>query len=98
MTKVKLVVEYVVKNGHADDVIGMFRDTFIPNSRSESGCEFYELWQDNDNPNKMRVVEIWSSMVDLEQHIAHDWFKQTAPKVQDLLDSEIINIMHSVGE
>ena len=98
MTKVKLVVEYVVKEGHANDVIAMFADTFIPNSRSESGCEFYQLWQDNQNPNKMCVVEIWSSMADLEHHIACDWFKQTAPKVQALLDSESINIMHSVGE
>ncbi len=98
MTKVRLVVEYTVKKGHADAVIDMFKTVFIPKSRSEQGCVFYELWQDNDTPDKLSVVEIWASMAALEQHIAQDWFKQWAPKVQALLDEEIINIMHSVED
>ena len=98
MAKVRLVVEYAVKSGHSQDVIHMFKSVFIPKSRSESGCEFYELWQNNDDAQKLSVVEIWSSMADLEHHIAQDWFKEWAPKVQALLDTETINIMHSVED
>ena len=78
----RLLVELDVKPDEADAFVDMFRTEFMTRSRSEDGCEQYELWQDPKAPEKMTIVEVWSSQAALDTHLAQDWFGVWAPKME----------------
>ncbi len=80
--KARLLVELDVKPDEADAFVDMFRTEFMTRSRSEDGCEQYELWQDPKAPEKMTIVEVWSSQAALDTHLAQDWFGVWAPKME----------------
>ena len=82
MAKARLLVELDVRPEEADAFIDMFRKEFIARSRSEDGCEQYELWRDPKSPAKMTIVEVWSSREALDVHLKQDWFAVWAPKMQ----------------
>lgn len=90
MTKMRLLVVLDVKPEQAEDFVAMFRDEFITRSRSEQGCEQYELWRDADNPNKMTIVEVWTSKADLDTHLAQDWFAVWAPNMEAMLATPLV--------
>ncbi len=82
MAKARLLVELDVKPGEADSFVQMFKDEFISRSRTEGGCEQYELWRDSNIPTKMTIIEVWSSKAALETHLSQDWFGVWAPKME----------------
>lgn len=82
MAKARLLVELDVKPEDSDAFAEMFKAEFVSRSRSEKGCEQYELWRDVENPNKMTIIEVWSSEADLEVHLGQDWFGVWAPKME----------------
>lgn len=90
MAKMRLLVELDVKPDQAEEFVAMFRDEFIPRSRSEQGCEQYELWRDGSNPNKMTIVEVWSSKADLDTHLAQDWFAIWGPKLEAMQATPLV--------
>lgn len=82
MAKARLLVELEVKPDEADDFAAMFRAEFIARSRTEDGCEFYELWREAGNPSRMTIVEVWSSAEALQRHLGQDWFAVWAPRME----------------
>ncbi|MCV6546933.1 MAG: antibiotic biosynthesis monooxygenase [Cohaesibacter sp.] len=82
MAKARLLVDLDVKPGEADSFAEMFKAEFVSRSRTEQGCEQYELWRDAENPCKMTIIEVWSTEIDLEVHLAQDWFGVWAPKME----------------
>ncbi len=82
MAKARLLVELDVKPDLVDEFTTLFEREFIARSRTEDGCEQYELWRDGENPAKMTIVEVWSSQAALDAHIAQDWFGTWAPKME----------------
>jgi quinol monooxygenase YgiN len=77
--KARLLVELSVKPAEADAFVAMFRKEFIARSRTEHGCETYELWVEPDVPGRMTIIETWSSQADLDRHLAQAWFAEWAP-------------------
>lgn len=90
MSKVNLLVELDVKSDQVQAFIDMFRSEFITRSRTEDGCEFYDLWQDPDNPEKMTIVEIWSSQPALDVHLAQNWFAEWAPRMEAMQATPLV--------
>lgn len=90
MNKVRLLVEMDVKPDLVSDFCKMFRTEFITRSRGEQGCEFYDLWQDPESPEKMTIVEIWSSRADLDRHLAQDWFDEWAAKMEAMQNTPLV--------
>lgn len=82
MAKARLLVELDVKPGEADAFAAMFEAEFIARSRSEDGCEQYELWRETDTPHRMTIIEVWSSAEALEVHLAQGWFAEWAPRME----------------
>ena len=82
MTKARLLVELDVKPDEADAFVAMFREEFISRSRTEDGCEQYELWRSADAPSKMTIIEVWRDQAALDVHLAQDWFSVWAPKME----------------
>ena len=81
MAKARLIVELDVKKDQVEAFASMFRDEFISRSTLEDGCEFYELWQDPEKPEKMVIMEIWTSQAHLDAHLAQPWFAEWAPRM-----------------
>lgn len=82
MTKARLLVELDVSPEQADAFADMFRSEFIARSRQEEGCEQYELWREAENPSRMTIIEVWSSVEALDDHLTMDWFSEWAPRME----------------
>lgn len=82
MAKARLLVELDVRPQEADTFIAMFREEFMARSRTEAGCEQYELWRDSKTPTKMTIIEVWSSREALDAHLKQAWFAKWAPKME----------------
>ena len=82
MSKARLLVELDVKPEEAEAFIAMFRNEFIARSRTEAGCEQYELWRDAKAPTRMTIIEVWSSAQALDAHLKQGWFAEWAPKME----------------
>lgn len=90
MTKARLLVELDVKPDQAQGFISMFKEEFIVRSRTEEGCEFYELWQDPNEPHRMTIVEIWTSQKHLDAHLEQPWFADWAPKMEAMQATPLV--------
>ncbi len=90
MAKARLLVELDVNPDQADAFAQMFRDQFISRSRSEEGCEQYELWRDADAPSRMTIIEVWSSKSHLDAHLAQEWFSVWAPKMEAMQATPLV--------
>ncbi|WP_282060765.1 putative quinol monooxygenase [Roseobacter litoralis] len=75
-------MELNVKEGEADAFADMFKAEFITRSRTEDGCETYELWREADNPSRMTIVEVWRDHAALDVHLEQAWFGDWAPKME----------------
>ena len=82
MGRARLLVELDVKSDEADAFARMFEREFISRSRTEDGCEQYELWRDTANPARMTIVEVWRDQAALDVHLAQGWFADWAPKME----------------
>jgi len=90
MAKARLLVELNVKPDQVEAFIAMFKTEFMSRSRSEDGCEFYELWQDPKEPNRMTIVEVWTSQAHLDTHLGQAWFADWAPKMEEMQDTPLV--------
>lgn len=82
MAKARLIVDLDIKPDQVESFVDMFRKEFISRSRSENGCELYDLWQDPEHPEKLAIVEIWTSQGHLDAHLAQPWFAEWAPRME----------------
>jgi len=57
----------------------------IEKSNKESGCSFYQLYQDPYDNSKMIFVEEYKNQVAVEAHFATEYFKAFGPKIGDLV-------------
>lgn len=98
MSKVHLLVELDVRADQVREFTDMFCKEFIARSRTEDGCEYYDLWQSPDHPTKMTIVEIWSSQSALDTHLAQQWFAEWAPQMEAMqVTPPMVRSMVSAG-
>jgi len=90
MNTVNLLVELHLKDSEAKPFAEMFRREFISRSRTESGCQLYDLWVDSKDATRMTIVERWESQAALDVHMAQDWFKIWAPKMEAALQEPLV--------
>ncbi|EJL94377.1 hypothetical protein PMI16_00148 [Herbaspirillum sp. CF444] len=64
---IAVVATITAHPGHRQAVIDALR-TAVAAVRLEPGCEQYVLHEDVDQPNRLIMIERWSSMADLEAH------------------------------
>lgn len=90
MSKVCLIVDLDVAPDKVEAFAKMFRTEFITRSKTEAGCEVYELTQDPETPTKMTIVEIWSDAEALKTHANLPWFAEWAPKMRDMQNTPLV--------
>lgn len=71
MAEVVGVVDVLVAEGKADEVVAAFEACLV-RTHEEEGCLLYALNRDNDNPLHFVIVERWRSQADLDAHLQTD--------------------------
>jgi quinol monooxygenase YgiN len=67
MSRIMIVVEFDVKPGHADDFIKLMK-SHAELSRTEDGCQQFDVLQAQDEPSKILFVESWRDQMALDVH------------------------------
>ena len=57
----------------------------VEKSNTESGCSFYQLYQDPYDNSKYVVVEEYKNKAAVDAHFASDYFKAFGPKIGDMI-------------
>ncbi|MPZ59833.1 MAG: antibiotic biosynthesis monooxygenase [Propionibacteriales bacterium] len=64
-------------------------DVMVENTRRESGCEVYDLYQSGEDAVRFHLFERYTDAAALEAHRAADYYKAYRANVADLLESPI---------
>jgi len=83
-SKMMIVAKLSVKPEKSLDFIESARE-MIEKSNTESGCSFYQLYQDPYDNSKFVFVEEYKNQVAVDAHFAADYFVAFGPKIGDML-------------
>ena len=83
MDIVKVVVKSIIKEGCIEDYKKVVFE-LIEETRKENGLISYELYQDNENPNIMAIIEKWESQQALDVHAQTQHYKRLVPQLAEL--------------
>jgi quinol monooxygenase YgiN len=67
MSRIMIVVEFELKPEHANDFIKLMK-SHAELSRTEDGCQQFDVLQAQDDPNKIFFVESWRDQTALDVH------------------------------
>ncbi len=84
---IQTISKMIVKQGKVDEFISIFKEMIEP-TKDEQGCIQYEMYQDEDNPALLIVLEQWNCREDFDRHLESEHFKKIAPKMVALLSEE----------
>ncbi len=82
--KMMIIAKLNLKPDKAKDFIAAARE-MIELSNKESGCNFYQLYQDPYDNSKFVFVEEYKNQAAVDAHFATDYFKAFGPKIGDLV-------------
>ena len=57
----------------------------VEKSNTESGCSFYQLYQNPFDNSKYVVVEEYKNQTAVDAHFASDYYKAFGPKIGDMI-------------
>ena len=72
-----VAVTYIMKPGHEQDAIALFRQLTGP-TRAEPGCRMYVVHQSTTDPRKFFLYEQYDDQAALDAHRASAHFEQYA--------------------
>lgn len=83
-SKMMIIAKLSVKPEKAKDFTEAAKE-IIENSNKESGCTFYQLFQDPYDNSKFVFVEEYKNQAAVDAHFAADYFKAFGPKIGDFI-------------
>jgi|UniRef100_UPI0040498A60 (4S)-4-hydroxy-5-phosphonooxypentane-2,3-dione isomerase len=95
MSKVFLFVAIDVKPGKFDDFVVKLTQ-HISIIRTESGCEFIDIYRDTQQENVVNVWEIWSDRPSWDAHMENANSKAWQATAADLVFGEKITVMDAL--
>ena len=82
--KMMIIAKLSVKPEKVKDFTEAAKE-IIANSNKESGCSFYQLFQDPYDNSKFVFVEEYKNQAAVDAHFAADYFKAFGPKIGDFI-------------
>jgi quinol monooxygenase YgiN len=83
-SKMMIIAKLSVKPEKVKDFTEAAKE-IIENSNKESGCSFYQLFQDPYDNSKFVFVEEYKNQAAVDAHFAADYFKAFGPKIGDFI-------------
>lgn len=96
MNKIFLFVAIDVRPGKFDEFVSALK-SHIQVIRTESGCEFIELYRDTQVENRVNVWEIWSDRPSWDAHMVNENSKKWQTVAKDLVFGESITVMDALS-
>jgi len=94
---VQTISKMIVRNDKIDEFISIFKEMIEP-TKGEKGYIKYEMYQDEDDPALLIVLEQWDKREDFDRHLESEHFKRIVPKMSELIVGETdLNITHLVA-
>ena len=95
MAKVHVIARFVAREGREND-LGALLESMLAPTRSESGCEAYELYE-SDSKGRFYLNERWASLAALDQHMATPHFKRLEQTGRELVREPFeVNIVKGI--
>ncbi|MCX6224323.1 MAG: putative quinol monooxygenase [Bacteroidia bacterium] len=82
--KMMIIARLSVKPERVKDFVAAAKE-IIEKSNQESGCTFYQLYQDPYDASKFVFVEEYKNQAAVDSHFATEHFKAFGPKIADLV-------------
>ena len=83
-SKMMIIAKLSVKPEKAKDFTEAAKE-MIENSNKESGCTFYQLFQDPYDNSRFVFVEEYKNQAAVDAHFAADYFKAFGPEIGDFI-------------
>ena len=74
MAKVHVIARFVAREGSDNQLKALLQGMLVP-TRTESGCESYELYE-SDSWGRFYLNETWESQAALDRHMATPHFER----------------------
>ena len=91
VTAVAVVATITAHEGQLDTLLAALREA-VPAVREEPGCEAYVLHQDPARPERLVMIERWSSAQDLERHAQAPAFVKLAAQLRGRATLDIVKL------
>ncbi len=96
MSKVFLFVEVNVKPGQFDEFVSKLK-SHIAVIRTETGCEFIDIYRDTQKSDVVNVWEIWTDRPSWDAHMVNATSKAWQAIAKDLVFGETITVMDTLS-
>jgi len=83
-SKMVIIAKLTIKPEKVKDFAEAAKD-IIAKSNAESGCNYYQLFQDPYDNTKFVFVEEYTNQAAVDAHFAAEYFKAFGPKIGDLI-------------
>ena len=87
----QVVAIIIAKPGQAAAVQAAFEPA-VAASRNEAGCRRYDLFVDNNNPDRLIMIEEWTSKAALDLHMTMPHFKAIGAQIGALIEVDVIEM------
>lgn len=94
---IEVISKLYAKEEKTEELISVFSE-MAKLTKKEKGYIMYEMYQDNDKPSTLLVVEQWETMKDFNNHCTSEYFNKTFPHMKECMEKESeINICTKVA-
>lgn len=84
---IKVVARNVAKENKITEVIQLYKE-LVGLTRKEEGCIKYELYQDENDPTIITMIEEWESRKALDEHLKSEHFTRIVPKIKKFMTKQ----------
>ena len=86
---IALMVTINIKPGHKEAFMASMLDDARGSNNDEPGCLRFDVLQDNDNPNRIHLYEVYQDEAALDAHRQAPHFTKWRETVADWFDGEV---------
>ena len=86
---IALIVTINIKPGHKEAFMASMLDDARGSNNDEPGCLRFDVLQDNDNPNRIHLYEVYEDEAALEAHRQAPHYTTWRATVADWFDGEV---------
>jgi len=76
-----------VKEDQVNEFVEVFKGMIEP-TKKEKGYIQYEMYQDEENPALLIVLEQWETREDFDNHLKSEHFERIVPKISEFMIKE----------
>ena len=84
---ITIVAKNLIKQGKAEE-FKVLAERLVNESRKESGCISYSLYEDSNNSNILTFIEVWENSEAINLHNKSEHFTSIVPKFAEFKEGQ----------